>query len=358
MFEDRVFDILMQEMMANFPPDVRTDQASLAYNSCVKIAQAIQAVYEDMEDLYDNLLPDTMDLDHLITFGTERGVAYHYATPAYVRGVFQQDIEIGTQFECGAFTYEVVELLVDYDPYNYKLVCTEDGAQSNATFGELEPVDYVESYRGGALVELLVPGEDDEDEEEYRQRVISSFEALAFGGNKADYKQFIDNIDGVGGCKPKRRTPGQSWIDIWVIDTEYQVPSAELIDIVQTAVDPEQNSGEGDGMAPICHQVIIRPVEPQVINVETTVTLQDEWTVDMVENEIRQVIENYFLDLRKQWEDQDTNPLIARVAQIDAYIIGIQGIIDVDGTKLNGAENNVVMSFEQVPALGEVIVHV
>ena len=356
MFETRVFNTLMQEMLANFPPDVRTDPASLAYNACAKIALAIQNVYEDMDDLYDNLLPDTMDIDHLITFGTERGVPYSYATPAYVRGVFSQEIEIGTEFECGKWTYQVVEALTE--TYNYKLVCTEAGAAANANYGDLIPTDYVENYQGGQITELLIPGEDDEDEEEYRKRVISSFEALAFGGSKADYRQFIDQIAGVGGCKPKRRIPGHSWIDIWVIDSDFNAPSAELIDIIQTAVDPEQNSGEGDGMAPICHQVVIRPVVETAINIETTVTLQDGLTPSMVENTIKAQIEAYLLDLRKQWADKDTLPLIVRVAQIDANIINLDGIIDVDQTTLNGSDDNVVLSYEKVPVLGEVVIHV
>lgn len=33
MYEDRVFDTIMEEMMAAFGQDVRTDEGSLAYNA-------------------------------------------------------------------------------------------------------------------------------------------------------------------------------------------------------------------------------------------------------------------------------------------------------------------------------------
>ena len=42
MYEDRVFDTIMEEMMAAFGRDVRTDEGSLAYNACAKIAEKLE----------------------------------------------------------------------------------------------------------------------------------------------------------------------------------------------------------------------------------------------------------------------------------------------------------------------------
>ena len=59
MFDDRLFDIIMDEMMSEFGSDVRTDEGSLAYNACAKIAEKLEEVYGDMDELNDNILPDT-----------------------------------------------------------------------------------------------------------------------------------------------------------------------------------------------------------------------------------------------------------------------------------------------------------
>ena len=49
MFDDRLFDNIMQEMMETFGAEVRTDEGSLAYNACTKIAEKLEEIYGDMD---------------------------------------------------------------------------------------------------------------------------------------------------------------------------------------------------------------------------------------------------------------------------------------------------------------------
>ena len=48
------------------------------------------------------------------------------------------------------------------------------------------------------LVELLIPGDDEEETETFRQRVLDSFQSQAFGGNQADYREQVLAMPGVG----------------------------------------------------------------------------------------------------------------------------------------------------------------
>ena len=118
MFDDRLFDTIMEEMMAEVGNDMRTDEGSLIYNACAKIASKLEEVYGDMEDINDNMLPDTQDIEHLIRYAKERGISYKYATAPIVKGVFDQKIEIGERFSCGDYNYTVTELIENFD---YKL---------------------------------------------------------------------------------------------------------------------------------------------------------------------------------------------------------------------------------------------
>ena len=43
-----------------------------------------------------------------------------------------------------------------------------------------------------------------------------------------------------------------------------------------------------------------------------------------------------------------------RVSQIDTRLLGVQGIIDVQGTTLNGERNNLELGEYEVPVLGGV----
>lgn len=60
MFDDRLFDNIMQEMMETFGAEVRTDEGSLAYNACAKIAEKLEEIYGDMDVL--NINSSTYDL--------------------------------------------------------------------------------------------------------------------------------------------------------------------------------------------------------------------------------------------------------------------------------------------------------
>lgn len=355
MFDDKNYEAIMQDMMKEFGAGVRTDEGSLAFNACCKIAQKLEDVYGHMDMINDNLLPDRQDIDHLIRYASERGIEYEYATAAIVRAVFQQEINIGERFTCNDFTYEVIEKICDFE---YKLRCDDEGTEANGSLGALLPIEYINDYKGGEIVEILSLGTDDEDEEVFRARVIDSFKYTAFSGNKADYRLFVDAIDGVGGCKPKRREAGSAWVNITVIDKDYVVPSAELINTVQTAVDPEQSHGEGDGMAPICHNVLIVPVEAVDVSVTTNITFDTGYSVDTSKSLIEAAINEYIISLRKNWESYELDDTIVRISQIENRILAVEGVLDVTDTTLNNIDENLVLSYEKTPFLKEVIINV
>ena len=351
MFEDRTAENIMDEMLAGFGAGVRTDEGSLAYNACAKIAEKLEEIYADMEDIFDNMNIDTMDLAHLIPYAQERGLSFRYATYPVVKGVFSQEMEIGSRLSCQDYIYEVTDKI---EGFAYRLQCETEGAEANGTLGELAPVDYIDNYEGGQITEIISAGEDDEDTEAFRERVIQSFQSLAFGGNKADYRRFINAMEGVGGCKPKRRSSDSPWIYCTIISNDYGKPSEELVKTVQSLVDPETNHGEGDGAAPVCHNVLISGVEEAKVDVETCITWDDGYGTEGSMSQINEALDTYLLKLRMEWENNEFNDTIVRISQIDARIMGIEGVLDVTGTKINMAPGNFMVPYHAVPVKGDV----
>ena len=349
MYEDRTQDVIVEEMLSELS-GIRTDENSIAYNACVKTASELEDAYGDISDIYDNMLPDTQDISHLIAYAKERGISYHYESAPVVRGSFEQEIETGEMFTCNDYTYTVESLISGYD---YRLICETPGTAANANTGELIPQDYIDDYQGGEITEILVPGTDDEDTEVFRQRVIDSFNSTAFGGNKADYRLFVDAIDEVGGCKPIRRDKESSWIYIWIISAQKKAASEDLIQKVQTLIDPEQNHGEGDGMAPICHNVLIKSVLTQDIKVTATIEFDTGYSKETSTTQITDVVEDYFAELRKAWESNELHDTIVRLARIEAAILAVEGVRDIS-VKLNDAAENIILSYEYIPMLGGV----
>lgn len=355
MFESRNFDTLMKEMLSEFGVDVRTDEGSLAYNACAKIASKLEEVYGQMDNLLLNILPDTQDISHLIDYAQERGIEYNYATAPIVKGVFQQEIAIGERFVCNDYNYTVVELIEDY---SYKLQCETEGTEANTNLGTLAMIDFIDDYQGGEITEILILGTDDEDLEVFRERVIESFKVAPFGGNKAEYRQFINALLDVAGCKPMRRGADSEWINIWILASDFNKPSEELVNMVQSLVDPEENQGEGDGMAPICHSVKIYPVGETLLNIETTITFDTGYSAETSKSYIESVINNYLLSLKRDWENNENDSIIVRISQIDAAILNVEGVIDVTDTTINESTDNCNVVYTNIPKLNEVVINV
>jgi uncharacterized phage protein gp47/JayE len=214
----------------------------------------------------------------------------------------------------------------------------------------------VDNWQGGDITEIIVAGLDDQDEEDFREEIKKTFQNFKFGGNKADYRDFINKIEGVGGCKPKRREKDSPWVNVWVISNTHEVPSTELVNSVQSVVDPEGNNGEGDGLAPICHSVKIYPVEGVDINVSAKVAFDDGYSANTSLEAIKSAVDGYLKSLRETWEKNGFDSMVVRLAQVEAKIISVEGVLDVTETTINGSAENITLDFKQIPVFGGVAI--
>lgn len=349
MYEDVTMDTIMEEMMEEMPDGLDTSEGSLIYHSCTKQAARLEEVYTELSALVDNQYCDTADLDHLVRFGQEKGVYIEEATPAQFEGIFNIAVPIGTEFSGDDYNYIVTEA-INEEEYKYKLECEDAGSEPNGWTGDLMCLDDIEGLEDAELTKLLVPGTDEEEEESYRMRIEDSFGIKPFAGNKAYYKEEIEAIDGVGGEKTYRRKGSN--IQTIIVSEEYGKASKELIDTVQTKVDPVQNHGEGIGIAPIGHSVIVSTVDEYTINVSAVATYDTGYSAEGLKTQIEAAIEGYMLSLRKTWVDADA--IIVRKAAVENAIYNIEGITDVTNVLLNGGSENITLKENVIPIKGAV----
>lgn len=350
MFEEMTFENIMSTMMEDMPDGLDTSEGSLIYHACAKCAARLEEAYTELSRLNDNMYPDTADLEHLILFGQERGIYIEDATAAIFEAQFNTAVEIGTEFSGDDYNYIVTEL-IDDNEHRYRLECEEDGSEPNGWLGELMCLDDVEDLETAVLTKLLVEGKDEEDEESYRMRLLESFEIQPFAGNRAYYKQEINAIDGVGGAKIYRKNSGGA-IDIVIIADDYSVPSAELIEKVQEQIDPVK--GNGDGVAPIGHEVTISAVSAIIINLKATVVCDEDYTIEGLQSQIEESVDNYLLSLRKKWANE-TAGIAVRKAGVENAIYNLEGVQDVQNVLLNDVEENISLQDTEVPVRGSVI---
>ena len=174
------------------------------------------------------------------------------------------DVPIGTRFSGDNLNYTVTEKIATGQ---FRLVCETPGAAGNQYQGNLFPIDYVEGLGAARLADILINGEDEESDEDLLDRYMDSLQAQAYGGNKADYKTKVELLQGVGAVKVFPVWNGGGTVKIVFVNSDWGIPSSDLVNSVQTAVDPVQNQGVGDGIAPIGHVVTVEGVTGTTINV-------------------------------------------------------------------------------------------
>ena len=354
---DHTFEAILDRLLSRVPNDVDKREGSIIYDALAPSAAEMAQMYMEIAINENLAYADTASGEYLRRRTAEQGVPYKEATKSRRLGEFYGssetpvDIPIGSRWAIGDQKYVSISKQA---LGKFVLDCETAGVAGNQQFGALLPLEYVEGVVRAELTDVLVPGEDEETDEALRARYFTEVNEPSFGGNVADYKMKINGLDGVGGTKVFPGWQGGGTVKCTIIASDYGAPSAALVNEVQTVIDPEQNAGEGLGLAPIGHTVTIMGAQDVAVDVSTTITLQSGYTLGQVESEIVDVISAYLMTLRHAWEAEQH--LTVRVSQIDARILGVVGIADVDGTTLNGQPSNLELGNEEIPVLGTVTV--
>ena len=349
MYENVTYESILQRMLDRIPNNMDKREGSIIYDALAPAAVELQLMYIELDVIMNESFADTASREYLIRRASERGIIPEPATNAVMKGVFTPttiDV-LGKRFSCGKLNYIAIEKITNGE---YQMQCETLGVEGHANFGQMIPIDYIEGLETANLTEILIPGEDEEDTEVFRTRYFKSFESQAFGGNVADYKQKVNSIRGVGSTKVTPVWNGGGTVLLTIINSNYESASEELIQSVQETIDPTQDAS-GKGLAPIGHVVTVNTAEEVPVNVITTITYGSNYSFDKLKTQIEEVIENYLLELRKTWKDNEY--LTIRSSQIEARLLDITGIVDVQNTHVNDVRN-LELSEYQIPIMGSV----
>ena len=362
MYEDLTQAEILKRMLDNVSNDVDKREGSIIYDATAPAAIEFFLLYVALNYFYKNTFADTADREWLIRRAKERGLSPTTATQAKVKAVFVPDtveVDIGASFSYDDLNYTVIEKIKAGE---YYMTCDTAGSVGNQPPGALIPNDYISGLQTAKLTEVIVPGDDEEETEHFRERYLASFDNQAYGGNITDYKSKVNAISGVGGCKIYPVWNGGGTVKVVFMTSEYKVPTTEFVDEVQTYLDPIPNNGEGIGIAPIGHTVTVQGVTTSNVAIELHITLQSGEDISSYKTEILSIIDDYFSELNEKWPDtkidkttvKKNKGIIIRTAQIESRILNLDGILDVSHTKLNGIEENLELGVDELAVRGDV----
>ena len=357
MFEDKTYESLLTAALNDIGDGVQKGEGYLVFNALSALAYELEKLYTQLDYVVNQGHADTADMDSLILIAADRGLIRKKATHAKVRINTNCEVPIGSRFSLKSCHY-AIESLLSHDEssgaYSYMAACEETGSTANSISGELTAIDYIEGLESAAITEILIEGEDDETRDELYKRYLESFTVSAFGGNIAQYKQRIKEIDGVGGCKIYPVWNGPGTVKAVVISSGFGECSETLIEQIKEAAVPSEG-GTGYGFAPIDHTITVESVKAVKINVDTSLTFKAGITWNTVRDAVTDKIKSYLSGIASAWEDGDekTEPVVY-VSRLEAAVLDIDGIQDIQYTKLNDKAENMTLSWDEIPVIGEV----
>lgn len=397
MYEDTTYEVIRDRMLARVPQKLDKREGSVIWDTHSPTAIELQILYIELDNILKEAYGDTASREFLVLRCRERGIVPYPATNAVLKGVFvPEDADVsGKRFNIGEINYVVTERIAAGE---YLVQCETAGSVGNRYLGTMIPVEYIKGLQMAELTEVLIPGEDEEDTEELRQRYFDSFNRNAFGGNVRDYTEKTGAIPGVGGTKvtrawnggisPASMIPGttvknwygsiratlqdevRQWLDtvyraaaekrltvggavlLTIINSEFGPASGELVRTVQEAIDPESCAGEGYGMAPIGHVVKVRGAVPVPVDVTTVMAFDVGYGWDRLSGPLGDAVALYLLGLRKEWADSPY--LVVRVSQVETRLLGVPGVVDIRDTRLNGLGENLILGQDEIPVFGSI----
>lgn len=400
MYENTTYEVILQRMLDRIPDKFDKREGSIIWDTHSPTAIELQILYIELDAVLREAYGDTASREFLILRCKERGIYPHEATKAVLRGKFVPDnlVTEGQRFNIGDVNYVFTGNKVNDEKGGWEVECETAGKIGNQFFGSMIPIEYVKGLQTAELTEILIPGEDEEETEDLRQRYFASFDEKAFGGNRADYLEKTNAIPGVGSTKVTRvwnndlrpaemipSTAVEAWYEtvkptlseepaawletvfcaakqkklttggtvlLTILNSDFGVASETLIQKVQQTIDPDENTGEGFGVAPIGHVVKVESAEAKEIIIKTTLTFEQGYGWGNLQSLLEEAVSGYLLELRKEWADASC--LVVRISRIDTRLLNVQGVVDVQNTSINGLKDNLNLGKYEIPVFGGV----
>ena len=345
------YEGLLEQALNKIPDTYDKREGSVIFNAIAPMCMEMSYLYLKLRTYTDLVFIDTAVGSYLDRLVLQNGVERLKATYAEKYGEFNLIGLEGTIFLKDDVKFEVINLISSEgtDKFTYKLRCTEPGIIGNVQSGDLTSLNYIKGLKVAKIVGTDKEGTDIETDEHLRQRYIDNVTDIAYGGNKSDYRQKINGMDGVGSTKVVPVWNGPGTVKCIITNADYEAPSESLIDRIQQAVDPTLD-GHGVGIAPVGHIVTITGARNEAVDIVVEIAVHNQ--PDDYQLQVEKAIKGYLETLNKNWASLDN--ITVRISQITNVLLDLSFVIDIGKIMINNEERNYVLDSDKLADLGEV----
>lgn len=364
-FTQETYQNILQAMLDRVPDTYDKRDTSPIPIALGPAAWALEGFYLSLNQVQQSAFIQTavgQSLDYLAVIG---GLTRYPASAAVRLGIFNTAVPIGARFSTmnGADSINFAVTAATDTANQYQLTAETPGSIGNEYTGPILPITTVPGLTSAQIIDILVPGDDQETDDALRARLITALNERPFGGNIASYREAVMAMDGVGGVQIYPTWNGGGTVKLSVMGADFLPASEELVENVQNAVDPPPNQGLGLGLAPIGAQVTVTAPTALTVNVSATLTLQAGYQIGQVQQAVEQALEAYLLSVRQSWDKNVSASGVAYaadvyLARVTAAIVGVAGVVNATNVQLNGGTADLALTetgqTQQTPVLGTV----
>lgn len=178
-------------------------------------------------------------------------------------------------------------------------------------------------------------GFDEETDEELLERLLFKVRQPATSGNKNHYVIWATNVEGVGGVKVLPLWNGNGTVKVIITDAKNEIASEDLIAKVQNYIDEQRPIG-----------ATVTVVSPKPLNIDISLKVTKG---SGNPNEIKNVVNDFFKTTAFERE-------YVSYAQVGKVILEktATGVQDYSDLTLNNQTENIALTDEQLPTVGQV----
>lgn len=362
---------LRQEAIAETPNDVDKRQGSVWYVFVTIACWLVKKAYDYLQEVQLNMFLQTMDSESLDKFAWSYKLERQAATPArrlitvystYYsvdsdQNILKTDVELGTRFitrEQGANNNVVYYIDTNNNDGTYIVTCEIAGTIGNESYGEMSPVTNYSSIQYVWMSpDVVTYGTDIESDDAFRERLRQYFAGGGFGGNWADYKNWIQtNFPDVSRFQVYTAINGN--VVGSLLGANDQPLSQTRLDEITAAMDAATAAQKqlGYGITPVGHR--FNAVSPNITNITivvNTIVTFDGTTIDQAITNATNNLNAYTKAIQDQWGNRNDGDYTAITIMYDivySSVVAFANGISSANVVLNGGNADVTMGSKQV----------
>lgn len=301
------------------------------------------------EDIIDKINVENLTGDELTRFvfqrtGVQRVAATKASGEVLITTTNATTINVGDLFAADDVFYEAIETtdIPVAGQYRIQVQAVDFGSGGNVPVGAINSFPTTLVNVATVTNELAFEnGFPEETDVSLRQRYYDKLQRPGKAGNKYHYREWAQNVPGVGKVKVFPRWDGPLTVKVAILDINNELASVQLLENVFNYIETERPFGA---------DVTVTTGEALEIDVSATFALKEGYDFASVSVFIKEKLTEYFKSIAF---DEDLTYISQ--AQIGRELLGVEGVQDYANLTLNGSTGNIPISEIQVPTIRNVV---